>query len=267
VTDPGYAFAGAEHDLERRRLALLEECCDPVTFAQLDAIGVAEGWHCLDVGAGAGSVSRRLAARVGPGGRVVAADLNPRFLVDVPANVEVRELDVTRDELEPGAFDLVHVRLLLMHLPDPVDALRRMIGALRPGGWLLTTEGDWGVVDFGGHPDAPWATARLHELFALHEPLGRRPYFGRRMPGLVAGLGLDELTGELAGPMGLPGTAAFELYRSTVEGLRPINRAVGATDGELDRIAAVLDAPGATCSGVLLVCVRGRVPARPALRT
>ena len=76
----------------------------------------------------------------------------------------------------------------------------------------------------------------------------------------MGALGLDDLTGEIAGPMGLPGTAAFELYRATVEGLRPINRAVGATDAELDRIAAVLDAPGATCSGVLLVCVRGRAP-------
>jgi SAM-dependent methyltransferase len=260
VTEPGYAFAGAEHALERRRLALLEECCDPVTFGQLDAIGVGPGWRCLDVGAGAGSVTRWLSTRVGGSGQVVAADLNPRFLDDVAANVEVRRFDVTSDELEPAAFDLVHVRLLLMHLADPAAALRRMVGALKPGGWLVTTEGDWGVVAFGGHPDAGWATGRLHELFAQHEPLGRRPYFGRRLPALVAGLGLDDLTGEIAGPMGLPGTPAFELYRSTVEGLRPINRAVGAADAELDRIAAVLDAPGATCSGVLLVCVRGRVP-------
>jgi len=260
VTEPGYAFAGAEHELERRRLALLEECCDPVTFGQLDAVGVSAGWRCLDVGAGAGSVTRWLSERVGERGQVVAADLNPRFLDDVPANVEVRRFDVTSDELEPGSFDLVHVRLLLMHLPDPAAALRRMVGALKPGGWLLTTEGDWGVVAFGGPADAPWATARLHELFARHEPLGRRPYFGRGLPALVAALGLDDLTGEIAGPMGLPGTAALELYRATVEGLRGINRAVGATDAELDRIATVLDAPGATCSGVLLVCVRGRVP-------
>jgi hypothetical protein len=147
-----------------------------------------------------------------------------------------------------------------MHLPDPAAALRRMVGALKPGGWLLTTEGDWGVVAFGGPADAPWATALLHELFARHEPLGRRPYFGRGLPALVAALGLGDLTGEIAGPMGLPGTAALELYRATVEGLRGINRAVGATDAELDRIAAVLDAPGATCSGVLLACVRGRMP-------
>ncbi len=260
MTEPGYAFAGAEHDLERRRLALLEECCDPVTFAQLDSIGVGAGWRCLDVGAGAGSVTRWLSARVGGRGQVVAADLNPRFLDDVPANVEVRRFDVTSDELEPGAYDVVHIRLLLMHLGDPAAALRRMVGALKPGGWLVTTEGDWGVVAFAGHADAGWATRRLHELFAQHEPLGRRPYFGRGLPGLVGTLGLDDLTGEIAGPMGLPGTAAFELYRATVEGLRPINRAVGATDPELDRIAAVLDAPGATCSGVLLVCVRGRVP-------
>ena len=134
-----------------------------------------------------------------------------------------------------------------------------MVGALKPGGWLVTTEGDWGVVAFGGHPDAGWATRRLHELFAQHEPRGRRPYFGRELPALVSALGLDAVSGEIAGPMGLPGTPALELYRATVEGLRPINLAVGATEAELDRIAAVLGAPGTTCSGVMLVCVRGRV--------
>jgi len=48
-------------DLERVRLRLLEEYHDPVTTSQLDAIGVGEGWRCLDVGAGGGSVTRMLA--------------------------------------------------------------------------------------------------------------------------------------------------------------------------------------------------------------
>ena len=45
---------GAE-EVERARLALLEEVHDPYTVRQFDAIGVSEGWRCLDVGAGAGS--------------------------------------------------------------------------------------------------------------------------------------------------------------------------------------------------------------------
>jgi 2-polyprenyl-3-methyl-5-hydroxy-6-metoxy-1,4-benzoquinol methylase len=52
-------------DVERARLRLLEEYHDPLSCAELDAIGVAEGWRCLDVGAGGGSVTGMLAERVG----------------------------------------------------------------------------------------------------------------------------------------------------------------------------------------------------------
>ena len=63
---------GAE-EFERTRLALLEEIFDPYTVRQFDAIGVGAGWRCLDMGAGAGSATRLLAAmrvfrQAGPGG-------------------------------------------------------------------------------------------------------------------------------------------------------------------------------------------------------
>ena len=62
--------------LARERLALLEACHDPATFRRSQALGVRPGWSCLDASAGHGSVARWLAQRVGPGGRVVAADLD-----------------------------------------------------------------------------------------------------------------------------------------------------------------------------------------------
>jgi ubiquinone/menaquinone biosynthesis C-methylase UbiE len=62
--------------LENSRLALLEECHDPLSRRHLDAIGVAEGWRCLDVGAGGGSVTKMLAERVGTTGSVLAIDLD-----------------------------------------------------------------------------------------------------------------------------------------------------------------------------------------------
>jgi hypothetical protein len=47
---------GAE-ETERERLGLLAELYDTLTNRQLDGIGVAEGWRCLDAGAGAVAVS------------------------------------------------------------------------------------------------------------------------------------------------------------------------------------------------------------------
>ena len=52
-------------EIERERLTLLERYHDLLTVRQVDAIGVGEGWRCVDVRSGGGSVSRLLADRVG----------------------------------------------------------------------------------------------------------------------------------------------------------------------------------------------------------
>jgi SAM-dependent methyltransferase len=99
----------------------------------LNLIGVREGWRCLDVGAGGGSATRLLAERVGDTGSVLAVDLDTRLLAPLAsARVEVRRHDLLADPLPDGAFDLVHARNLLMHLPARVDALRRLLAAVRP---------------------------------------------------------------------------------------------------------------------------------------
>ena len=72
--EPRYAMANVPGEDELSRLRMLEAINDPTTFRRLDAIGVAAGWRCLEVGAGGGSVARNLAARIGIGCRVVAAD-------------------------------------------------------------------------------------------------------------------------------------------------------------------------------------------------
>jgi predicted O-methyltransferase YrrM len=102
TTDPtgvaGYFAADAEAGDELARLRLIEAEQDPQTFRYLDGIGVGAGWRCLEVGAGAGSVVRWLSERVGTEGRVVAVDLDPRFLGDLcEPNVEVRRCDITSD--------------------------------------------------------------------------------------------------------------------------------------------------------------------------
>src|SRR5947209_18822430 len=96
-----------EDEAERERLAAIEAGLDPFTIECLEKIGVADGWHCLEVGAGAGSIAEWLCRRVGSSGRVVATDLQTKFLeaIDAP-NLEARKHDIRNDELESGAFDL-----------------------------------------------------------------------------------------------------------------------------------------------------------------
>jgi SAM-dependent methyltransferase len=184
----------------RRRLALLEAELDPGTTRHLQALGVAEGWRCLEVGGGGGSIADWLCRRVGPSGRVLATDIDTRFLeaLDRP-NLDVRRHDIAAEDLPAGAFDLVHTRTVLNHVGARTEALRRMADAVRPGGWLLVEEGDWGW----WMPDPATDSAasalfrkhwKAHDHFAAAR--GVDHYYGRRLYGDLRALGMGEIGAE-----------------------------------------------------------------------
>jgi SAM-dependent methyltransferase len=92
-----------------------------------------------------------LAQRVGPPGHVVATDVDVGYLeqLDLP-NLEVVQHNILEDPVEllgPGSFDVVCSRLLLLfHLVGRQEkAIARMAQCLRPGGWLIDEDADWGT--------------------------------------------------------------------------------------------------------------------------
>src|SRR4249919_1547951 len=113
------------------RLAALASMYDATTTRNLLARGVGPGWCCLEVGGGNGSIASWLANRTAPNGRVLATDLDTRFLdtLSVP-NLEVLRHDITRDSLPDRTFDLIHARLVLVHLEQWEQVLERLMAAL-----------------------------------------------------------------------------------------------------------------------------------------
>jgi SAM-dependent methyltransferase len=193
MSEHRYLHSVEQDDAEFKRLALQAGIIDPNTIRHLEMRGVSTGWKCLEVGAGAGSIAQWLSRRVGPAGRVVATDIDLRFLQRVGApNLEVRRHDILNDELEKDAYDLVHCRLLLLHLHEPERALRRMAEAVHAGGWLLAEEWDCGSILSADVTD-PSAASFTATLRAGLDFLRRRgitdQYFGCRLRGLFEQLG------------------------------------------------------------------------------
>jgi SAM-dependent methyltransferase len=126
------------NEVEHRRLQVIGEVWDGGTFQHLTDLGIAEGWHCLEAGAGEGSVTRWLSERVGDGGHVVATDVDTRFLdFRGVANVDVVQHDLRTDPCPGEPFDLIHVRAVLMHLPERDRIVERLATWLKPGGWVV----------------------------------------------------------------------------------------------------------------------------------
>jgi SAM-dependent methyltransferase len=124
-------------------LGLLAEILDAHTTSVLAGphVGVGAGWRCLDIGPGGGSITRWLSDRVGPDGSVTALDLNPDQIT-AGGNITVTRGDIRDVDLPANSFDLIHARLLLVHLTDPDKVLDRIVRALAPGGRLVLSEWD-----------------------------------------------------------------------------------------------------------------------------
>jgi SAM-dependent methyltransferase len=183
--------------LELERLGWLGALADPITTQRLSRLGIANGWRCLEVAAGAGNVARWMAGKVGPQGHVVVTDLDTRFLDGhEKPNLEVRRHNIMVDDLEVARYDLVHSRMILQHLANPMPALERMAAAVRPGGWLFIEESDWGSVRAFDPKHRASSQFNRCTRTLFDGMLAVRMidfYFGRRAPELVERLGLAHI--------------------------------------------------------------------------
>lgn len=248
---------------EKERLNIQASFNDPGTRARVEALGIQEGWRCAEIGGGSGTVAAWLSARVGASGRVVATDTDTRFLklIDVP-NLEVRKHDIMNEALEPETYDLVHTRLLLVHLGEGRTAgLAHMVEALKPGGWLLAEEYD-NVTTGTSFPRDEVQERVSAAMTPVAQQLGIEQQLGRQLPGLLEEAGLTDVQADGRVSLLKQGTEQnragtlfmrFQQNRLASTGL--------VTAEEIDALLERRASPGpARTMGPLMVAAWGRKP-------
>ncbi|MFF7411755.1 class I SAM-dependent methyltransferase [Streptomyces lydicus] len=268
--DSGRDDAGEGYLLDNRqaeageRFDALAELFDPVTFRHIDALGIGPGMRCWEVGAGGPSVPAGLAERVGPSGKVVATDLDVSWTRGLTSDViEVRQHDVAADPPPPGGFDLVHARLVLVHVSDRAEALRRMVRALRPGGRLLLEDADPGLQPLLC-PDESGPAQRLANRLRsgfrqLMAERGADLAYGRTLPRLLREAGLADVRADAYFPITSPACTVLE--SATVRQIRGRLVAAGlATEEEIERHLANVASGTLDLTTAPMVSAWGRRP-------
>jgi SAM-dependent methyltransferase len=250
-------------DQAGQRFSALEVCLDPVTTRHLATIGVGPGWCCLEVGGGGGSIGRWLSAQVGDSGSVLVTDIDPRWMGGVrDGNLEIRCHDIVHDELPVEAFDLIHARLVLIHLPERRRVLRRLIGALRPGGWILLEEFDAESLPITVLGDAS-AQERFHKghqaMMRVIADAGVDYAWGRSLYGVFVEEKLGEIGAEGSTRVWNGASPWAELFLANTDQLEEKMIATGdVTAADLDAFRTVLTDPAVAFNSYLTVSAWGR---------
>lgn len=261
ASDGGYLLDNQQSEAGVRFDAL-SVLFDPVTFRHLSGIGVGAGSRCWEVGAGGPNVASWLAERVGPTGRVLASDIDTSWMGTTGAYDVVRH-DVGVDAPPLGPFDLVHARLVLVHVLQRQAALTAMIGALKPGGWLLLEDADPALQplicpdEFGRAQQLANRLRRgFRELLAHH---GADLSFGRTLPRLLREGGLLDVQADGFFPITSPACTALEA--ATVNHVRARLTGGGiATDAEVDQHLASVETGQLDLATAPLISAWGRKP-------
>lgn len=254
---------------EQKRLSGIEELWDSATMATLDHVGLGQGWRCLEIGAGNGSIARWLADRVGKSGEVIATDIDPSLIDGADrANLRVLRHDISSDVPLPGPFHVVHARLVLSHLPNRVEILHNLAQLCAFGGILVIEEFDWpnrlSATDSAGSgmSDAAGLYFKANQVvndFMVEN--GYDPEYGARLPHDLRSCGLVDIDAVGNSRLIRGATTSVEFDRQAFLQLADRLTESGLlTRPDITQVLACLDDPNFLVLSPVLVTAWGRRP-------
>ena len=193
---------------------------------------------------------------------MLATDIKPGHIPTV-AGLEVARHDIVSDPLPKQAFDLIHSRLVLLHLPERQAVLARLLAALRPGGWLQLDEFD---ITYGPALLMPDAASRtLYETFleakaTLFRRAGADGAWGQNAPAAMRDAGFVDIDPVAYLQQWRAGSPGVALLIHHTRHLRDQLVEVGMTDEQLADVRALLAHPEFMATSCPIYSVHGRRP-------
>ena len=185
------------HGSSRREQARLGMMNALINEPALRLMRIRPGERIVDFGSGLGQLTAAFARAAGPRGRVVGIERSAEQLhaarrgaagraTALQARVDFRPGDALDPPLAPGewgTFDTAHTRFLLEHLPRPLDLVRVMVRAVRPGGRVVLQDEDHEILRL--HPEPEGVMRVWRAYIRSYERAGNDPAVGRRLVALL----------------------------------------------------------------------------------
>lgn len=201
---------------ELDRLNHITMAFDPITKEHITNLNLPLNSRCLDIGSGTGSIASWLSV----GSRqknfeVLALDRDGQFLpkqTSADKNLTILKSDICTTPLL-GEFDLIHARLVLMHLRDRSEVLEKLVSWLKPGGWIILSE----LIDTHTTDPLPSAYSKTMKTMweVLHKTIGTDCHWGNRLSDDLKTLNLKELGSSLHYPTLSNGSPMPAFWRLT----------------------------------------------------
>jgi SAM-dependent methyltransferase len=245
MASDGYVPGYSEH--EARRLIVQASVIEHLTENVLRKAGLSAGMHVLDIGSGVGDVSMLAARLVRPNGTVLGLERSPGSVAiarDRAAAAGIFNVSFAVGEI--GAyvpeqrFDALIGRLVLLFLPDPAAALKRLAGFVRPGGVIAVQEVDMRM----------WSTVPASELYGrvigwlvqAVEGAGVEPDMGSKLPDVFGGAGLPPPFLDAAQVAGCqPDSPQYQFLADMVGALLPHIERLGLATADEVALASLAD--------------------------
>lgn len=263
ATTPHGEYSFDNNDVEAAdRHNYLGAMLDELTIERLSGLGNLAGKRFLEFGAGGGSIARWMVDQAGPTGRVLATDINPRHIRPYPG-LEVLEHNLVTEAVPEGPWDVIHGRLVLLHIPQREEILRRLCGSLAPGGVVVLEEWETSFRKLVlAAPDKE--SAALFDLY--HDTLveqilpakGNDPTWASRVHSVMIEAGLSDVDTTIFARSWPGGTAGALLIEANIGQLREEFLEAGMTPNQLDEICRLVHDPRLVLRGHFTYSTIGR---------
>jgi len=219
-------YIHGSHPEEQNRLSLLNEL---INERCLELIQLKKGERVIDIGSGLGQFTLAMAEKVGSTGYCLGIERDAEQLRVAVANrsrltrtaaIDFRSGDATNlmlAEKEIASFDVGHIRFVLEHLSNPLQALNELVKAIKPGGRIVLEDDDH--ASFILFPEPPGFSIVWNAYMRSYDCLGNDPYIGRRLVALLHEVGLKSIRNDLIFFGDCAGSETFDSYVSNLIGV------------------------------------------------